>query len=108
MEDAGKTFDAGRGCFVDYNRAGVPLIETVSEPCMRSADEAAACMKALYQIVTALGVCHGNMEQGNCCDANVSVRKLGEPTLGTKVELVVPQPLADAGSPTRSPGRSRS
>ena len=89
-EDAGKTVhDSGRGCsFVDYNRAGVCLIETVSEPCMRSAEEAVAYMKALYQVVTALGVCHGNMEQGNFrCDANVSVRKVGDPRLGTKVEL---------------------
>jgi len=89
-EDAGKTVhDASRGCsFVDYNRAGVPLIETVSEPCMRSAEEAVAYMKALFQIVRALGVCRGNMEEGNFrCDANVSVRPLGEERLGTKVEL---------------------
>ncbi|MGB0590775.1 MAG: Asp-tRNA(Asn)/Glu-tRNA(Gln) amidotransferase subunit GatB [Myxococcota bacterium] len=89
-EDAGKTVhDGARGCsFVDYNRAGVALIETVSEPCMRTADEAMAYMKALFQVVTALGVCHGNMEQGNFrCDANVSVRPRGETTLGTKVEL---------------------
>ena len=89
-EDAGKTVhDGARGCsFVDYNRAGVALIETVSEPCMRTAEEAMAYMKALFQVVTALGVCHGNMEQGNFrCDANVSVRPTGETTLGTKVEL---------------------
>jgi len=89
-EDAGKTVhDGARGCsFVDYNRAGVALIETVSEPCMRTADEAMAYMKALFQVVTALGVCHGNMEQGNFrCDANVSVRPVGDTTLGTKVEL---------------------
>ena len=89
-EDAGKTVhDGARGCsFVDYNRAGVALIETVSEPCMRTAEEAMAYMKALFQVVTALGVCHGNMEQGNFrCDANVSVRPVGETALGTKVEL---------------------
>jgi aspartyl-tRNA(Asn)/glutamyl-tRNA(Gln) amidotransferase subunit B len=89
-EDAGKTVhDGARGCsFVDYNRAGVALIETVSEPCMRTPDEAMAYMKALFQVVTALGVCHGNMEQGNFrCDANVSVRPSGETALGTKVEL---------------------
>ena len=89
-EDAGKSVhDGARGCsLVDYNRAGVPLIETVSEPCMRSAEEAVAYMKALFQVVTALGVCRGNMEEGNFrCDANVSVRPLGETTLGTKVEL---------------------
>lgn len=89
-EDAGKTIhDDARGCsFVDYNRAGVPLIETVSEPCMHSAAEAVAYMKALYQIVTALGVCHGNMEEGNFrCDANISIRPAGDTTLGTRVEL---------------------
>ena len=89
-EDAGKTVhDGARGCsFVDYNRAGVALIETVSEPCMRTAEEAMAYMKALFQVVTELGVCHGNMEQGNFrCDANVSVRPVGETALGTKVEL---------------------
>lgn len=89
-EDAGKTVhDAARACsLVDYNRAGVPLIETVSEPCMRSAEEAVAYMKALFQVVTALGVCRGNMEEGNFrCDANVSVRPVGQAELGTKVEL---------------------
>jgi aspartyl-tRNA(Asn)/glutamyl-tRNA(Gln) amidotransferase subunit B len=89
-EDAGKTIhDGARGCsLVDYNRAGVALIETVSEPCMRSAQEAIAYMKALYQVVTALGVCHGNMEQGNFrCDANVSIRQVGDPILGTRTEL---------------------
>lgn len=89
-EDAGKTIhDGARGCsLVDYNRAGVALIETVSEPCMRSAQEAVAYMKALYQVVTALGVCHGNMEQGNFrCDANVSIRRVGDPNLGTRTEL---------------------
>ncbi len=89
-EDAGKTIhDAVRGAsFVDFNRAGVPLIETVSEPDMRSAAEAVAYMKALHQVVTALGVSDGNMEKGNFrCDANVSVRRLGDQTLGTKVEL---------------------
>ncbi|MDP6943949.1 MAG: Asp-tRNA(Asn)/Glu-tRNA(Gln) amidotransferase subunit GatB, partial [Myxococcota bacterium] len=81
--------DADRGCsLVDYNRAGVALIETVSEPCMRSAKEAVAYMKALHQVVCALGVCHGNMEQGNFrCDANVSIRPAGDPVLGTRTEL---------------------
>ena len=89
-EDAGKTIhDSARGVSaVDYNRAGVPLVETVSEPCMRSAEEAVAYMKALHQVVVALGVCHGNMERGNFrCDANVSVRRVGDQRLGTKVEL---------------------
>jgi aspartyl-tRNA(Asn)/glutamyl-tRNA(Gln) amidotransferase subunit B len=89
-EDAGKTVhDAKRGVsFVDYNRAGVPLIETVSEPEMRSAEEAVAYMKALYQIVVALGVCAGNLEEGNFrCDANISIRPRGTAELRTKVEL---------------------
>ncbi|MGM0574820.1 MAG: Asp-tRNA(Asn)/Glu-tRNA(Gln) amidotransferase subunit GatB [Myxococcota bacterium] len=89
-EDAGKTIhDARRGqSLVDYNRAGVPLIETVSEPDMRSPEDAVAYMKALHEIVVALGVSDGNMERGNFrCDANVSVRRRGDATLGTKVEL---------------------
>jgi aspartyl-tRNA(Asn)/glutamyl-tRNA(Gln) amidotransferase subunit B len=89
-EDAGKTVhDPRRDCSrVDFNRAGVPLIETVSEPDMRSSAEAVAYMKALYETVVALGVCDGNLEQGSFrCDANVSVRRCGEERLGTKVEL---------------------
>jgi aspartyl-tRNA(Asn)/glutamyl-tRNA(Gln) amidotransferase subunit B len=89
-EDAGKTIhDPVRGVsLVDFNRAGVPLIETVSEPDMRSADEAVAYMKALHQVVVAVGASDGNLERGNFrCDANVSVRRLGEQALGTKVEI---------------------
>lgn len=89
-EDAGKTVhDATRGeSYVDYNRAGVPLCETVSEPDMRSAADAVAYMKALHEIVVALGVSDGNMERGNFrCDANVSVRPRGRDAFGTKVEL---------------------
>ncbi|MCB9727570.1 MAG: Asp-tRNA(Asn)/Glu-tRNA(Gln) amidotransferase subunit GatB [Deltaproteobacteria bacterium] len=89
-EDAGKTVhDALRNrSLVDYNRAGVPLVETVSEPDLRSPADAMAYMKAMHRIVTALGVSDGNMEQGNFrCDANVSVRRVGDPRLGTKVEL---------------------
>ncbi len=89
-EDAGKSIhDAARDCsLVDFNRAGVPLIETVSEPDLRSAADAVAYMKALHQVVVALGVCNGNMEQGNFrCDANVSVRPVGRERFGTRVEL---------------------
>jgi len=89
-EDAGKTVhDPVRDrSLVDYNRAGVPLIETVSEPDLRSAEEAVAYMKALHQVVVALGVCDGNMERGNFrCDANVSVRPVGQEAFGTRVEL---------------------
>ncbi len=88
-EDAGKLIhDPQRDqSLVDYNRAGVPLVETVSEPDLRSADEAWHYMKALHGVVTWLGVSDGNMERGNFrCDANVSVRRHGEP-LGTRVEL---------------------
>jgi aspartyl-tRNA(Asn)/glutamyl-tRNA(Gln) amidotransferase subunit B len=89
-EDAGKsTHVSGQPhSLIDYNRAGTPLIEVVTHPDMRSADQAVAFMRELYQIVTALGVCDGNMEQGSFrCDANVSVRKRGDTQLGTRTEL---------------------
>ena len=88
-EDAGKIIhDPDRGhSYIDYNRAGIPLVETVSEPEMRSSAEAVSYMKALHETVVALGVCEGNMEQGHFrCDANVSVRREGG-ALGTRVEL---------------------
>ncbi len=89
-EDAGKLVheparDRSR---VDYNRAGVSLVETVSEPELRSSAEAVAYMRALHQIVVALGVSDGNMEEGNFrCDANVSVRPQDQTELGTRTEL---------------------
>lgn len=89
-EDAGKlVHEAGRDrSLVDYNRAGVSLVETVSEPEMSSSAEAVAYMRALHQIVVALGVSDGNMEEGNFrCDANVSVRPVGQVELGTRTEL---------------------
>lgn len=89
-EDAGKSSHlTGRPySAVDLNRAGVPLIEIVSHPDMRSADEAVAYLKVLHQIVVYLGVCDGNMEEGSFrCDANVSVRKKGATALGTRCEL---------------------
>jgi aspartyl-tRNA(Asn)/glutamyl-tRNA(Gln) amidotransferase subunit B len=88
-EDAGKLVHAGGGVsLVDYNRAGVPLCEIVSEPDLRSADEAAEYVRALRTLVRYLGVCDGNMEEGSMrCDANVSLRPRGESKLGTKVEL---------------------
>ena len=89
-EDAGKNLHGGVGgtSLVDLNRAGVPLIEIVSGPDMRSADEAVAYLKALHAIVTTLGVTDGNMERGNFrCDANISIRKKGDTRLGTRVEL---------------------
>ena len=89
-EDAGKlVHEAERDrSLVDYNRAGVSLVETVSEPDMSTSAEAVAYMRALHQIVVALGVSDGNMEKGNFrCDANVSVRPVGQEELGTRTEL---------------------
>jgi len=92
-EDAGKLLH-GEGpqdanySFVDLNRTCVPLIEIVSEPDMRSADEAVAYLKALRDIVVYLGICDGNMEEGSFrCDANISIRPFGQEKLGTKAEL---------------------
>ena len=87
-EDAGKNIHAAAGSLVDLNRAGVPLCEVVSEPDLRSADEAAEYMRALRQLVRYLGISDGNMEEGSLrCDANVSVRPAGQTELGTKTEL---------------------
>ena len=89
-EDAGKSVhDAYSGeTGVDLNRAGVPLLEIVSEPDMRSASEAAAYMRAIHSVVRYLRICDGNMEEGSFrCDANVSVRPIGSSTLGTRTEI---------------------
>jgi aspartyl-tRNA(Asn)/glutamyl-tRNA(Gln) amidotransferase subunit B len=89
-EDAGKTIhvDGVNESHVDLNRAGVPLIEIVSEPELRSADEAVTYLKEIHNIVRYLGICDGHMEQGSFrCDANVSIRPVGETTLGTRTEL---------------------
>ena len=92
-EDAGKllhgeTIEDEGSSFVDLNRTGVPLIEIVSEPDMRSPEEASAYLKALRDILVYLGVCSGNMEEGSFrCDANVSIRPAGSKELGTKAEL---------------------
>ncbi len=89
-EDAGKNIHEGSGnhSFVDLNRAGVPLMEIVSEPDIRSPREASEYMKKLRTILRYLGVCDGNMEQGSLrCDANVSIRPAGTSKLGTKVEM---------------------
>ncbi len=89
-EDAGKSLhdvDPENTC-VDYNRAGVPLIEIVTEPVIRSGDEAYAYLTELRKILRYLGICDGNMEEGSMrCDANVSVRKKSDTRLGTKVEV---------------------
>jgi aspartyl-tRNA(Asn)/glutamyl-tRNA(Gln) amidotransferase subunit B len=89
-EDAGKNIHDSRGeySYVDLNRTGVPLMEIVSEPDLRSPGEAAGYMKKLRAILRYLGVCDGNMEQGSLrCDANVSIRPFGQKELGTRTEL---------------------
>ena len=88
--DAGKNIHSHteNHSYVDLNRAGTPLVEIVSDPDMRSPEEAVAYLKALYRIVTYLGVCDGNMEEGSFrCDANVSIRPRGQEKLGTRTEL---------------------
>jgi aspartyl-tRNA(Asn)/glutamyl-tRNA(Gln) amidotransferase subunit B len=89
-EDAGKTIHEAHGdsSLVDLNRAGVPLLEIVSEPDMGSAAEAVAYLRTLRAILQYLAICDGNMEEGSFrCDANVSVRPQGSIQLGTKVEI---------------------
>ncbi len=88
-EDTGKNIHAPAGAsFVDYNRSGVPLCEIVSEPDVRSAEEAAEYLRAIRTLVRALGIGDGNMEEGSLrCDANVSLRLRGATALGTKTEI---------------------
>ncbi|UCF30764.1 MAG: Asp-tRNA(Asn)/Glu-tRNA(Gln) amidotransferase subunit GatB [bacterium] len=92
-EDAGKLvhesgFDMSRASFVDFNRACVPLIEIVSEPDIRSPEEARSYMQTLRDIVVYLGICDGNMEEGSLrCDANISVMPKGADTFGTRTEI---------------------
>ena len=88
-EDAGKSLheDFIGQSGIDLNRAGTPLLEIVTEPDIRSTEEAVAYAKTLHQIVTWIGICDGNMQEGSFrCDANVSVRKPGAP-LGTRREI---------------------
>ena len=92
-EDAGKSLhegfaDADRNSYVDYNRSGVPLVEIVSEPDLRSAADAAEFFSRVRSVLVWLGVNDGNMEEGSLrCDANVSVRPEGTTALGTKAEV---------------------
>jgi aspartyl-tRNA(Asn)/glutamyl-tRNA(Gln) amidotransferase subunit B len=94
-EDAGKLVHAGSErlsgstySLVDYNRAGVPLVEIVSEPDLRSGQEAAEYAQELRRIVRYLGVSDGNMQEGSLrCDVNISVRPVGQKEFGTKVEI---------------------
>jgi aspartyl-tRNA(Asn)/glutamyl-tRNA(Gln) amidotransferase subunit B len=89
-EDAGKSLhdvDPKNTC-VDLNRAGVPLVEIVTEPDIHNGDEAYAYLTELRKLLRYLGICDGNMEEGSMrCDANISVRKKGDTKLGTKVEV---------------------
>jgi len=89
-EDAGKSlhenFHGLSG--IDLNRAGTPLLEIVSEPDMRSAKEAVAYMKKIHELVSYLGICDGNMQEGSFrCDANVSVRPKGQQAFGSRAEI---------------------
>jgi len=93
-EDAGKSLHEGLGAEhrdmsgIDLNRAGTPLLEIVSEPDMRSAEEAVAYARTLHALVRWIGICDGNMQEGSFrCDANVSVRPQGESKLGTRCEI---------------------
>ncbi|MFZ9734938.1 MAG: Asp-tRNA(Asn)/Glu-tRNA(Gln) amidotransferase subunit GatB [Burkholderiaceae bacterium] len=93
-EDAGKSIHEGledfpQGCSgIDLNRAGTPLLEIVTEPVMRSAAEAVAYAKALHGLVTWIGICDGNLQEGSFrVDANVSVRPAGSQALGTRCEI---------------------
>ena len=96
-EDAGKSLHEGLGAHpvlghgmsgIDLNRAGTPLLEIVSEPDMRSSEEAVAYARALHGMVRWIGICDGNMEEGSFrCDANVSVRPMGSDKLGTRREI---------------------
>ena len=89
-EDAGKSLheDYQGMTGIDLNRAGTPLLEIVTEPDMRSAAEAVAYAKALHALVTWLGICDGNMQEGSFrCDANVSVRPVGQVEYGTRCEI---------------------
>ena len=112
-EDAGKLIhdDLKPVSYVDLNRTGVPLIEIVSEPEIRSPEEAAAYLRALRSMLVYLEICDGNMEEGSFrCDANVSIRPVGETNLrcedGTQEhELVSKRP---AGPPVRNRAANRS
>ena len=89
-EDAGKLVhdELKPVSYVDFNRTGVPLLEIVSEPDIRSSDEAVAYLKKLRDIVRYLEICDGNMEEGSFrCDANISLRPFGQKEFGTRTEL---------------------
>jgi aspartyl-tRNA(Asn)/glutamyl-tRNA(Gln) amidotransferase subunit B len=89
-EDAGKSIHDADDSYslIDYNRAGTPLIEIVTEPCIHSAEEAYQYLVTVRKLVKWLDICDGNMERGNLrCDANISIREKGSKKLGTKAEV---------------------
>jgi len=89
-EDAGKSIHdiSATDTLIDLNRAGTPLIEIVTEPCIHSADEAFLFVTEVRKLVRWIGICDGNMEEGSLrCDANISIRLKGASTLGTRVEV---------------------
>ncbi|MBM4251038.1 MAG: Asp-tRNA(Asn)/Glu-tRNA(Gln) amidotransferase subunit GatB [Deltaproteobacteria bacterium] len=87
-EDAGKNVHARDSSHIDYNRAGMPLVEIVSKPTIRSAAEAAAYLRSLRSLVRHLGISDGNLEEGSFrCDANVSLKPVGSSVLGTRCEI---------------------
>ncbi len=89
-EDAGKSLHEMHKEFtgIDLNRAGTPLLEIVTSPCMFSAEEALKYLKTLHQLVRFLGICDGNMQEGSFrCDVNLSLKPKGSTTLGTRTEL---------------------
>ncbi|RUR14433.1 Asp-tRNA(Asn)/Glu-tRNA(Gln) amidotransferase subunit GatB [Legionella septentrionalis] len=89
-EDAGKSLHDIHSHYtgIDLNRAGTPLLEIVTAPCLFSAEEAVAYLKTLHQLVRFLGICDGNMQEGSFrCDVNISLRPSGEKNLGTRTEL---------------------
>ncbi len=89
-EDAGKSLhaDDSPDSLLDYNRAGTPLIEMVTEPEIKSAEEAAQFMTEVRKLVRYLQICDGNMEEGSLrCDVNISVMPVGSKVFGTKVEI---------------------
>ncbi len=89
-EDAGKSIHdlSPTDSYIDLNRAGTPLIEIVTEPCIHSAEDAFLYVSEVRKLVRWLGICDGNMEEGSLrCDANISVRLKGEEKLGTRVEV---------------------
>jgi len=89
-EDAGKSLHEAHVAYtgIDLNRAGIPLLEIVTTPCMTSAEEAVTYLKALHELVRFLGICDGNMQEGSFrCDVNISLKQAGSSQLGTRVEL---------------------